>query len=88
MNFNLDVDGELVESRELITAKPVNEATTNEIKDVPRTRKRRRMKKVPDAPKRFKTAYIFFVTANMSEARKEFPVNGDQKINVCFHTNR
>jgi hypothetical protein len=36
-------------------------------------RKRKLMKKAPDAPKRFKSAYIYFVTEKMDDVKKNFP---------------
>lgn len=42
-------------------------------------RKRRLMKKAPDAPKRFKSAYICFVTDKMDDVKKSLPA--DMKVN-------
>lgn len=44
----------------------------------PCIRKRRLLKKAPDAPKRFKSAYICFVTEKMEDVKKELPP--DKKV--------
>eukprot|EP01039_Chlorochromonas_danica_P008672 gene8672-9555_t len=45
---------------------------------LPCIRKRRLLKKAPDAPKRFKSAYICFVTEKMEDVKKELPP--DKKV--------
>eukprot|EP01040_Poterioochromonas_malhamensis_P011768 gene11768-12840_t len=47
-------------------------------------RKRRLMKKAPDAPKRFKSAYICFVTDKMDDVKKSLPA--DMKVTEIMKT--
>lgn len=49
--------------------------------NISQIRKRRLMKKAPDAPKRFKSAYICFVTEKMDNVKKNMPAD----IKVSFH---
>ena len=50
-------------------------APANDEDEVPGGRKKRLLKKAPDAPKRFKTAYICFVMDRMDGAKDESPKN-------------
>ena len=45
------------------------------------SRKRRLLKKAPDAPKRFKSAYICFVMEKMDDVKKTLP----QEIKVAIY---
>lgn len=47
-------------------------------------RKRRLMKKAPDAPKRFKSAYICFVTDKMDDVKKSLPADMKVKENTLW----
>ncbi len=46
--------------------------------DAPMKRKRKLLKKAPNAPKRFKSAYIYFVTEQMEDVKKTLP--NDTKV--------
>lgn len=44
------------------------------------SKKRRLLKKAPDAPKRFKSAYICFIGEKMEQARTDAPGLGEVKV--------
>lgn len=46
-------------------------------------RKKRLLKKAPDAPKRFKSAYICFVTDKMDDVKKSLPSDVKVRKTSC-----
>lgn len=58
------------EYRDHMTEKESAEESTNLV-----SRKRRMLKKAPDAPKRFKSAYICFVMEKMDELKQQLPAD-------------
>lgn len=53
-------------------------APANDEDELPGGRKKRLLKKAPEAPKRFKTAYICFVMEKMDGVKEESPK--DEKV--------
>lgn len=69
-------------------------APANDEDGEPGGRKKRLLKKSPDAPKRFKTAYICFVMVMMDGVKEESPKNEKVSLNFIrgyfffFHGNK
>lgn len=60
-------------------------APTNDEDDTAGGRKKRLLKKAPDAPKRFKTAYICFVMDKMDSVKEKSPK--DEKVLIVVEQN-